>query len=96
VSLSTKHCRTLCAIFELPTRADIEWGDFIALCKALGASLPKSGRTAGSRQRIKLNGRKAVLHRPHPGPTMNKGSVESARDYLKAAGVTPEKEGCQC
>ncbi len=94
--MSTKHCRTLCAVFEKPTRADVKWADFIALCKALGASFPKAGKTAGSRQRIELNGRKAVLHKPHPGPTMNKGSVESARDFLKAAGVTPEKEGCEC
>ncbi len=96
MGLSNKHCRTLCAISEKPTRADIKWADFIALCKALGARFPKPGRTAGSRRRIELNGRKAVLHKPHPEPTMKKGSAESARDFLKAAGVTPEKEGCQC
>lgn len=68
----------------------------MALLRALGAVLPKPGKSAGSRQRIALRGRKAVLHKPHPEPTMKKGSVESARDFLKYAGVTPEKEGCQC
>jgi hypothetical protein len=92
--LSTKHGRTLRTIFEEPTRADIKWTDFLALCKALGAALPKSGKTAGSRQRIALHGRKTVLHKPHPQPTMKKGSVESARDFLKNAGVTPQTEGC--
>jgi hypothetical protein len=70
--------------------------DFLALCKALGAELPKPGKTAGSRQWIALHGRKTVLHKPRPEPTMKKGSVESARDFLKNAGVTPQTEGCQC
>ncbi|MBI3327392.1 MAG: type II toxin-antitoxin system HicA family toxin [Nitrospinae bacterium] len=94
--MSQKHCRTLCAIFEESTRANIRWADFLALCRALGAELPKPGKTAGSRQRIALRGRKTVLHKPHPEPTMKKGSVESARDFLKKAGVTPQMEGCQC
>jgi hypothetical protein len=96
MSLRKRHCRTLCAIFEEPTRADIRWADFLALCRALRAKLPKPGKTAGSRQRIALRGRKTVLHRPHPEPTMKKGSVESARDFLQNAGVTPHTEGCQC
>jgi len=96
MALSTKHCRTLCAIFEEPTRADVKWADFVALLRALGAELPKPGKTAGSRRRITLRGRKAVLHKPHPEPTMKKGSVESARDLLRYASVTPEKEDCQC
>jgi hypothetical protein len=83
-------------MFEEPTRANIRWADFLALCKALGAQLPKPGKTAGSRQRIVLHGRKAVLHKPHPEPTMKQGSVESARDFLQNAGVTPRTEGCQC
>ena len=96
VALSTKHCRTLCAILEEPTRSDVRWADFISLCKSLGADFPKSGKTAGSRQRIALRGRKTVLHKPHPDPVMKKGSVESARDFLRNAGVTPGKEGCRC
>jgi hypothetical protein len=96
MALSRKHCRTLCAIFAEPTRANILWSDLLALMKALGAELPKSGKTAGSRERIKLRGRKAVLHKPHPAAEMKKGSVESVRDFLRNAGITPEKEGCIC
>ncbi len=96
MSLSNRHCRILCAIFEQPTRADIRWADFLALCRALGAHLPKSGNTAGSRQRIALRRCKAVFHKPHPEPTMKKGSVESAREFLTNAGATPELEGCEC
>jgi hypothetical protein len=32
----------------------------------------------------------------HPDPRMRKGSVESARDFLTAAGVTPASQGCEC
>jgi hypothetical protein len=67
-----------------------------ALCKVLGADVPKPGKTAGSRQRIALRGRKTVLHKPHLEPTMKKGSVESARAFLQNAGVAPQTEGCQC
>jgi len=96
MALSHRHCRTLCAIFEEPTRSDVKWADFLVLLRTLGAELPKPGKTAGSRQRISLRGRKAVLHKPHPEPAMKKGSVEAARDFLRNAGVTPEKEGCKC
>ena len=96
MALSKKHCRTLCAIFKEPTPANIMWSDFISLMRVLGAELPRSGKTAGSRKRIKLRGRKAVLHKPHPESEMKKGSVESARDFLKNAGLTPESEGCKC
>jgi hypothetical protein len=96
VPLSKKHCRILCFIFEEPTRSDIRWDDFIALCKALGATFPKPGRTAGSRRRILLNGRKGLFHAPHPRAEMKEGSVESARVFLVNAGVTPQTEGCEC
>ena len=96
MSLRKRHCQTLCAIFDEPTRATVRWAEFLALCRALGAQLPKPRKTAGSRQRIALRGRKTVLHKPHPEPTMKKGSVESAREFLKNAGVTPQSEGCQC
>ena len=96
MALSTRHCKTLCAIFQEPTRSDVRWADFVSLCKRLGADFPKSGKTSGSRRRIALRGRKAVLHKPHPDPVMKKGSVESAREFLENAGVTPEKEDCRC
>jgi hypothetical protein len=83
-------------MFEEPTRADVRWSDFIALYRALGGDKPKTGKTAGSRRRLRLRGVKAVLHEPHPRPEMPKGSVESARDLLRNAGATPVKEGCEC
>ncbi len=82
-----KHRKTLLAIFEQPTRSDVRWNDFAFLIDKLGGTVKFGGRTGGSRRRVRLNGIRAVLHKPHPGPCMVKGSVESARDFLKAAGI---------
>lgn len=96
MALSSKHCATLCAIFEEPTRADVDWRDFVSLVVALGGEWPKPGRTGGSRRRATLGGRKGLFHAPHPGSIMKKGSVESAREFLAKAGVTPATEDCRC
>ena len=92
MALSSKHRRTLHRIFEEPTRADIEWDHFVALVEALGGEWRRPGRTGGSRRRATLRGVKGLFHRPHPGSVMKKGSVESARIFLRNAGITPETE----
>ena len=96
MSLNAINRATLCRIFEDPTRGDVDWDDFVRLIKALGGEWLKPGHTAGSRRKAKLNGRKGLFHSPHPGSIMKKGSVESARDFLRNAGVTPASEDCQC
>lgn len=92
MKLSTKHRITLKAIFTLPTLSTIRWKEFSSLIIALGGTVEASGKTGGSRQRIRLKDRRAVLHKPHPGSEMVKGSVESARDFLRGAGVEPDEE----
>lgn len=89
MALSSKHRRTLEHIFEEPTRADVEWEDFVALVLALGGEWRRPGRTSGSRKRATLRGVKGVFHSPHPGSVMRKGSVESARLFLRNAGIVP-------
>lgn len=90
MKLSTKNKKTLKLVFEDPTRADLDWNDFVSLYLALGGDPVKAGKTGGSRARLTLNGVRAVLHRPHPGSTMKKGSVRSAREFLFRAGVSVE------
>ena len=77
---------TLEAIFHDPMKGSILWSDIEALLKACGADRDE-GR--GSRIRFKLNGVKAVFHRPHPAPTTDKGAVKSIRRFLEEAGVRP-------
>lgn len=84
--LSSKHARTLAAIFENPVRADIRWADIDTLLRALGAEIEQG---SGSRVRITLNDRRMTFHEPHPQPTIVKDAVRSVRRFLLEAGVSP-------
>jgi hypothetical protein len=81
-----KHHKTLQAIFETPTRANIEWRDLEALFKHVGATITQ-GR--GSRVRVVLNDVRAVFHRPHPRKEASKGCIEAVREFLEEAGIEP-------
>lgn len=78
-----KHEKTHAAIFETPTRADIEWREIESFLKHLGATITQ-GR--GSRVRVALGGIRATFHRPHPQKEADKGCVESVRRFLERAG----------
>ena len=84
--MNSRQRETLSAIFEEPTRANIEWAAVSSLFKALGAELSQ-GR--GSRVRVALNGARAVFHRPHPQKETDKGAIKSVQDFLIQAGVMP-------
>jgi hypothetical protein len=88
MKLSSKHSKTLRAIFEEPVRSNIPWADIEKLLGALGAELTE-GR--GSRVRIYLNQIRAVFHRPHPQKEAEKGAVKSMRRFLTGAGIRPEE-----
>ncbi len=74
------------AIFDEPTRSDIEWRAIEAMLVAAGAEITEG---SGSRVRIALGGVRAVFHRPHPRKEADKGSVKSMRRFLESAKVTP-------
>jgi len=76
-------------IFTEPTPADLRWRDIEALLLAVGADVSEG---SGSRVRVALDGGRAVFHRPHPVPETKRGLVRAVRDFLAAAGVTPEKD----
>jgi hypothetical protein len=86
--LSSRHRKTLGAIFEEPVRSNVAWSDVEALLKALDAEVSE-GR--GSRVRVYLGGVRAVFHRPHPEKETDKGALKSVRRFLSEAGVEPEE-----
>jgi len=88
MALSSKHRKTLHAIFDNPVRSDVEWGKIESLFSALGGELSE-GR--GSRIRVALKDVRAVFHRPHPRKETDKGALKSVRRFLKEAGITPTK-----
>ena len=87
MNLAAKHRKTLQAVFADPIRANVKWIAIEQLLRALGAAL-SDGR--GSRVRIRLNGVRAVFHRPHPEPDTDKGALKSMRRFLTEAGIQPE------
>ncbi|WP_116062141.1 type II toxin-antitoxin system HicA family toxin [Cohnella phaseoli] len=82
--MNNKQLNTLSKILENPVRADIAWDDIESLFRGLGGEISEG---KGSRVRVKLNGRKAVFHRPHPENVTDKGAVKSVRRFLEEAGV---------
>lgn len=82
--MNSKHRRTLSSLYSNTPGNNIRWNDVESLFHALGAIIVE-GR--GSRVCVKLNQEKAVFHRPHPQPTINKGVVNAVREFLERAGV---------
>ncbi len=82
--MNNKHRKTLNAICESPVRSDIAWKEIEAMFVALGGVVSEA---AGSRVELKLNGVRAVFHRPHPRKETDKGAVKTMRKFLIHAGV---------
>jgi len=82
--MNSKHKKTIELVFKNPVQTNILWADIEGLLAALGGELSE-GR--GSRIRVKLNGVRAVFHRPHPEKTTDKGAVNSVRRFLENAEV---------
>ena len=88
MALTSRHKKTLKAIFEEPARADVSWSSVERLFVTLGGELSE-GR--GSRIRVFLNGVRAVFHRPHPRRETGKAALKSVRRFLTEAGVEPKE-----
>ena len=87
MSLSSKHRRTLQAVFDTPVRSDVPWADIERLLTARGAEITEG---KGSRVRVVLGDTRAVFHRPHPQRETDKGAIASVRRFLREAGFEPE------
>ena len=72
------------SIIKDPIQSNIEWADIESLFCALGGKIIEG---SGSRIRVKINGVRAVFHRPHPQKIADKGAVNSVRRFLENAGV---------
>ncbi len=84
--MNKRHRRTLDTIFAQPISGNIKWRDVESMLRNLDAIIKKR---AGSRVSVSLNDCIIVLHRPHPGPDMDKGAVRDLRNFLVKAGIRP-------
>ncbi len=87
--MSSKHQKTLAAVFKMPIQSNIEWKACEKLLVYLGAEITEGN---GSRVRIVLNGVRAVFHRPHPRKEIDKGALVSLRKFLENAGIQPKEK----
>lgn len=84
--MNTTQRKTLRAVFEEPTRADVWWSRIEGLVRALGGEVTE-GR--GSRVRFRLKNRVPTFHGPHPSQNAGNGTVEDVRRFLENAGIKP-------
>lgn len=94
MSLSTKHRRTLEAVFARPVPSSLEWSRIEALFRAIPGALVEEA--AGSRVRVALPDAAnpeawaaSTFHRPHPAKEAKPYQVREARDLLVRAGIIP-------
>lgn len=82
-----RHQKTLDDIFARPDRKDIKWDDFISLLITLGAEVAEKG---GSLAGVRLKGRYAVFHRPHPGNEIYPTDLNRIRRFILETGILDE------
>lgn len=88
-AMNKQHRQTLESIFARPDQKNIRWDDFVNLLKALGADVTERGDSMFG---IRLNGRYAVFHRPHPGNVIYLSMLKRVRRYLVECGISPEEK----
>ncbi len=81
-----KSRKTLKAIYETPSRANIKWNDFVALMTSLGTVVRSEG---GSAHIFLVMDRVIVIHKPHPGDEMVKPVIKRIRAFLSGLGIRP-------
>jgi hypothetical protein len=79
MNLNSKQKKTLEAIFEKPTRANIVWSDVEKLFIALGGEIIEG---KGSAIKIDIDGEMAYFHRPHPNKEAKRYQIDDARRFL--------------
>lgn len=81
-----RHQKTLETVFARPVSGNLQWRDIEALFVELEAEISER---EGSRVAVFLFGEVRVFHRPHPGPSTDKGAVASIRKWLEQHKVLP-------
>lgn len=83
-AVNKRHRKTMEEILRKPDRNDIKWTDFVNLLLALDADVVEKG---GSMIGVRLNGRYAVFHKPHPGNEIYTSDLKRIRRFLTETGV---------
>ena len=76
---------------QKPTPADFRYSDLKKIMSSFGYVELQKGATSGSRVRFYNSSTEdsLLLHKPHPGDVMVKGSVESVVKHLRERRLIP-------
>lgn len=84
--MSSRHRRTLEAVFRDPVSATILWSDVERMLLHYGAFIEER---EGSAIKIEVNGAAAVFHRPHPRKEAPRRMIRKLREFLTRTGLVP-------
>lgn len=80
--MNKKQRKTYDAIFAIPIKRSIIWGDVVSLVEALGGKVIQGD---GSRVRFSLNGIALNIHSPHPQKELKRYQVKDVRTFIEKA-----------
>jgi hypothetical protein len=80
--MNKKQRKTYDAIFAIPIKRNIIWGDVVSLVEALGGKVIQGD---GSRVRFSLNGIALNIHSPHPQRELKRYQVKDVRTFIEKA-----------
>lgn len=84
--MSTRHRRTLEAVFRDPVSATIIWDDVERMLVHHGAVIRER---SGSRIEVELSGLRSNFHRPHPQKEAKQYQIREVRALLTQADIEP-------
>lgn len=84
--MNSKQRRTLEAVWSDPIDGNIEWARIESLLIAPGCRVIDG---SGSSVTFEWQGRKATVHRPHPGKEALRYRVKATREFLEWRGIKP-------
>ncbi|GAB6040792.1 type II toxin-antitoxin system HicA family toxin [Endothiovibrio diazotrophicus] len=84
--MSTRHRKTLEALFTKATSGSVKFSDIEALVLALGGEVREG---SGSRVALQLGHSVKHAHRPHPWKEAKRYQVEEIRAWLTDLEITP-------
>ncbi len=84
--MSTRHRRTLEAVFRDPVSATIVWDDVERMLVHHGAIIRER---SGSRIEVALSGLRLNFHRPHPQKEAKQYQIREVRALLTEVDITP-------
>ena len=84
--MSSKHRKTLEAVFTDPVNGVLGWAHLEALLRAMGGKVIEGLGLSVTFEKAAI---RAHFHRPHPDKEILRYRIRAAREYLQTLGIKP-------